>query len=240
MKGIYRFADTTVEINYRHDHFRRLAIAYEAQGKPEEVITITEEDILQEAKRSDEEYAVRDSGTESLVIYRKLCERLIFRGVLLIHASAIAKDGKAYLFLAPSGTGKSTHARLWREVYGDAVFMVNDDKPLVRLLRDEILVYGTPWSGKHHLDRNVSVPVGGICILGRGEQNKIWRIPARDGVVELLGSVYRPDEPEGIKKMLELTTELTKRVPIWKMECNMDSEAARMACETMTNYRKEA
>lgn len=239
MEGIYRFADVTVSVRYQYDFYQKLSANYLAQGEAEEFISVTEDDIRQEAERFGETYGVRNDVTESAVIHRKLCERLIFRDILLIHASAIAKDGKAYLFLAPSGTGKSTHTRLWRKVYGDDVFMVNDDKPLLRFCEDEILVYGTPWSGKHHLDRNVSVPIGGICILGRGEHNKIWRIPARDGLAELFGSIYRPDALEGMKRMLELTSELARRIPLWKMECNMDPEAARMACEAMTSCKNE-
>ncbi|MCR5500013.1 MAG: hypothetical protein K6F31_06445 [Acetatifactor sp.] len=256
MEGIYRFADLTVKIEYQHEYFKYMAADYEVASRAvckadnesnpdiaqesgiDETISITEFDIRSEAKRNEETDRAHDGVIETLAIYRKLCERLIHRNVLLIHASAIAKDGKAYLFVAPSGTGKSTHTRLWRETFGDKVFMINDDKPLLRFDGESFLAYGTPWNGKHHLDTNVSVPIGGICFLGRGVENKIWKVSAGDGLVQLLASVYRPDAADGMKKTLELVAELTKRVPLWQMECNISPEAAIMACEAMTQEER--
>lgn len=96
--------------------------------------------------------------------------------------SAVALDGQAYLFTAPSGTGKSTHTRLWREVFGERAVMVNDDKPLIQVREDAIYVCGTPWNGKHNLDSNQKVPIKGICLLERGTVNHIETISAADGV----------------------------------------------------------
>ena len=257
MEGIYRFADLTVKIEYQHEYFKYMAADYEVASRAvckadnesnpdiaqesgiDETISITEFDIRSEAKRNEETDRAHDGVIETLAIYRKLCERLIHRNVLLIHASAIAKDGKAYLFVAPSGTGKSTHTRLWRETFGDRVFMINDDKPLLRFCDDGIWVYGTPWNGKHHLDTNTSVPVGGICFLGRGMENKIWKVSASDGLATLLSAVYRPDDGDGMRKTVELTVALSKAIPHWKMECNISPEAAQMACKAMTEAHME-
>ena len=240
MEGIYRFADLTVRIEHQHEYFKSMAADYEVteadarESDIDEAFQITEFDVRREARRNDETDRARDGMIESLAIYRKLCERLVHRNVVLIHASAIAMDGKAYLFLAPSGTRKSTHTRLWRETFGERVFMINDDKPLLRLDDEKILVYGTPWNGKHRLDTNVSVPIGGICFLGRGAENRIWKVSSGDGLVQLLASVYRPDAADGMQKTLELVAQLAKRVTLWKMECNISPEAAIMACEAMT------
>ena len=252
MEGIYRFADLTVKIEHQLVYFRKMATDYEVAAKkaceldgactsgieckPEidEAFRITEADVRSEAKRNGETDHALDGMIEALAIYRKLCERLVHRNVLLAHASAIAMDDKAYLFLAPSGTGKSTHTRLWRETFGDRVFMINDDKPLLRFDGEKVLVYGTPWNGKHHLDTNVSVPIGGICFLGRGTENTIQRVSAGEGLATLFSSVYRPDAQDGMKKTVELTVTLAKCVPLWKMECNISPEAAIMACEAMT------
>ena len=82
-------------------------------------------------------------------------------------------DGAAYLFTAPSGTGKSTHTRLWREVFGDRVWMINDDKPMLRISENLVTAYGTPWNGKHHISRNASAPLKAIVQLNRGKENII-------------------------------------------------------------------
>ena len=137
----------------------------------------------------------------------------------------MAVDGRAYLFTAPCGTGKSTHTRLWREVFGDRAVMVNDDKPFLKLTAEGVLAYGSPWTGKHGLGSNVCVPLGGICILRRGKENVIRRAD-RDRVLEFLKSQCTPPE---------LTEVITARVPLWEMECNKDPQAARIAHEAMSN-----
>ena len=79
-------------------------------------------------------------------------------------------DGEAYIFTAVSGTGKSTHAMLWREVFGERVRMINDDKPLIRITPEgKAVVYGTPWDGKHHLSKNSAFPLKAICWLTRAK-----------------------------------------------------------------------
>jgi serine kinase of HPr protein (carbohydrate metabolism regulator) len=105
---------------------------------------------------------------------------------LRIHASAVEVDGKAYLFSANSGTGKSTHTRLWREVFGDRAVMVNDDKPFLRMTEGAVMVYGSPWNGKHGLGCNLSVPLKAVCILERGEENRIEKISAKQAFVKPL------------------------------------------------------
>ena len=100
-------------------------------------------------------------------------KKILDRNCVLFHCSAVAVDGKAYLFTAASGTGKSTHTRMWRQHFGGRAVMVNDDKPILRIKDDGIYVCGTPWCGKHGLQTNVEVPVQGICILGGGEKNMI-------------------------------------------------------------------
>ncbi len=203
-------------------------------------------DVDDERRRSAEQderdgipvRAFSDGYLETLAIYRKLCDRLIERGVLLFHSSAVEADGKAYLFTAPSGTGKSTHARLWKEVYGARVRIINDDKPLLRFGDKGAAVYGTPWDGKHRLSENVSAPLGGICVLERGEQNAIKRLAPAEALPHLLRQIYRPENAEGAARMTELAIRLAAETPCFALTCNMDAEAARVAFEALTGGRQ--
>lgn len=109
-----------------------------------------------------------DKYLETLAVYRKIARKLLEFDTLLFHGSVVAVDGTGYLFTAKSGTGKSTHTRLWRQLFGSRAVMANDDKPLLKITDNGVIAYGTPWNGKHRLGSNISIPLRAICILGRG------------------------------------------------------------------------
>ena len=209
-------------------------------------VSITPEDIEYEKQKSAEEDAAmgiptrpfKDEYLETLAVYRKICDQMPERDTFLFHCSAIAVDGKAYLFTAPSGTGKSTHTRLWREVLGDQAVMINDDKPLLRVTSDSVLVYGTPWDGKHRLSTNTVAPVAGICLLERGEENGIERIAKEEAFPRLLQQTYRPQSPVELMKTMELLDAVASNVPLCRLRCNMEPEAARVAYDMMSGSKE--
>ena len=161
--------------------------------------------------------------------YRQL---LGYQGMLL-HASAVVAEGRAYLFTAPSGTGKSTHTALWLKCFPDAVIL-NDDKPAIRLEGDGVYAYGTPWSGKTDCSCNLKVPLAGICVLRRGTENQIRPYSGRGAVRDLLEQTVRPRDAELISNLLTVLDGVMSRVGIWEMECTMEREAAWMAYEAMS------
>ena len=153
----------------------------------------------------------------------------------LIHSSAVVMDGKAYLFTAPCGTGKSTHTSIWLKEFGDRAFILNDDKPAVRFENGEFIVYGPPWSGKTDKNVNTSAPLAGVCLLNRGEKNEIKRISGTKAVFGILSQTVRPKTKEYVEKLLELLSKLINDVPIWELHCNMDNEAARVSYTAMSS-----
>ena len=205
---------------------------YWTDREPEFHVTVTREELKQEQEllniEADEEGLKRrkfsDMFLERSVIQRRTAECLAGRDVALMHGSTVAVDGIAYLFTAACGTGKSTHTRLWREVFGDRAVMVNDDKPFLRLEAGGVYAYGSPWTGKHGLGSNVRFPLGGICILRRGQENVIRRADV-DAVLEFLESQCFP---------ADRVTELTTRVPLWEMECTKDRLAAEVSHAAMS------
>ena len=161
------------------------------------------------------------------------CQLLLHNGMML-HSSAVVMDGFAYLFSAPCGTGKSTHTTLWRETFGyDRVLMLNDDKPALRLEDGRWYAYGTPWSGKTAQNLNMRVPVGGICVLTRGETNEIAPFGGTKALLALLEQTARPASAEGRGRMLELMDRLLNAVPVWKLKCTPTAEAARISQKAM-------
>lgn len=203
----------------------------------------SEEDLQKEA----EFYVKRNGETakplsvwqlEKSALYRKIAEEMIDYNRILIHGSVLSMDQSGYLFIAPSGTGKSTHAALWRKVFKDRVVMINDDKPLVYVNQNDILVYGTPWDGKHHLSTNTSVQLKAICRIYRSETNHIEKINKEDALARLLEQTYRSTDPKRVVKTLEMLNEIVKRVPVYALYCNMEEEAALAAYETLRKEQK--
>lgn len=222
---------------------------YLGTREPEFSVTVSPEDLTFEqndARREAAEEGFRprvftDPFLDRAAIQRQFAEFLFDRDILLVHGSTVAVDGKAYLFTARSGTGKSTHTRLWREHFGLRAQMVNDDKPFLTVSGEGVTAHGSPWSGKHGLDSNVSLPLGGICLLERGSENRI-RTTAPEEILDMLRhQSLHPRDPALEEKLEALLVELTGRVPLWKMQCTKDLEAARVANEAMRvrNDRKE-
>ena len=170
---------------------------------------------------------------ETLALYRKIAKELSSFGIILFHGSALSMDGKAYIFTAKSGTGKSTHASIWSRVFGDRVVMINDDKPLIAVKDGEITVFGTPWCGKHNLGNNISVPMGAICILERDESNSIEKISSKEAIGTVFAQTYRFNEVQGMKNVLYCVDKIVNSIPLYRLKCNMDDEAAVVAYQGM-------
>ena len=155
-------------------------------------------------------------------LQRRVAQRLQSQGVLLAHGSAVAHKGRGYLFVAPCGTGKSTHARLWRETFGAVA--VNDDKPFLRLTETEVLLCGSPWQGKHGIGQNITVPLAGICLLRRGSDDRIRPMASEEGYQHLLPHC------SGDQAVVDA---LCGRVPLWLLECTPTPNAAHTARQAM-------
>ena len=176
-----------------------------------------------------------DAYLETLAVYRRMADRLLDEDTLLLHGSCVALDGVGYLFTAKSGTGKSTHTRLWREYFGARAVMVNDDKPLIRITDTGATVYGTPWNGKHALGENISVPLRAICVLARDSSNHIEKAERQSVYPLLLQQIHRPASSAGMARLLPLADRLTQTVGLYRLGCRMDIDAARVAYEGMVD-----
>lgn len=167
--------------------------------------------------------------------YRQLLEH---RGMML-HASAVVLDGKAYLFSAPCGTGKSTHTDLWRQVFGpDRAQILNDDKPALRFEYGRWYAYGTPWSGKTDQNLNIRAEIAGICFLHQADKNSILPFTGPKVIHSLLEQTVRPAEAALRMELMTLLDLLISMVPLWQMGCNMDPEAAIVSYETMSGIKQ--
>ena len=180
-----------------------------------------------------------DAYLETLAVYRKIADRLLSCDTLLFHGSVIAVDGEGYLFTAKSGTGKSTHTRLWREYFGERAVMVNDDKPLLHITDSGMTAYGTPWDVKHRLSTNIAVPLKGICILTRDTTNHIEPAEPHAAYPMIVQQTNRSLSADGMKQTLSLIDRMLNVMPVYRLGCNMDIEAAKVAYEGMNRLKKQ-
>lgn len=199
-----------------------------------ELINQEKEDFILE-NQLEKNTIISEKVMEKLVLHRLVSEKLIDYDLYLMHGSAIAQDNKCYIFTAPSKTGKSTHIRLWKQLFNDSVFIVNDDKPYLKLEDNgEITVYGSPWTGKERYGLNTHVPLGSICEIKQAKENTMKELLKMDSFLSLYPQFYRSDDMEKADKIINFVQHLCQKYPIYQLQCNMDKEAAILSHKVMT------
>lgn len=236
-----KVAARVVKVSAMFDSSKEYCKGYFCDQQPDFSVELTAADIAFERDKSLKTNIAEcvsprklsDAQLEITAIQRKIAEGMFAYDTLLFHGSAVAVDDKAYLFTAKSGTGKSTHTKLWRQLFGNRALMINDDKPFLRILPDGVLVCGSPWNGKHKLGNNVMVPLKAICILERGEENSISRVSAEEAVPMLLQQSNRPTKAPLVAKYMELLDALAGSVEFYRLQCNTAPDAAEVAYHAM-------
>ena len=190
-------------------------------------------------KLSEKFYMDRQSETPHLTVGECEClwsgayfyEQLARFGGIMLHASCVEYEGKAYLFSARSGTGKSTHTHLWlKHLPGSRI--INDDKPAIRCIDGVYYAYGTPWSGKNDESINVGVPIAGIAFLSRGE-NSIKRIPGFSALKLFMDQTVRPRDKSRMSDVLDVLNGVLTNVPIYELSCDMSEDAVKTSYNGM-------
>ncbi|MGN1126426.1 MAG: hypothetical protein ACI4RI_03200 [Ruminococcus sp.] len=168
---------------------------------------------------------VSRSLAEYVIFGASFYEAVLDFDAILLHSSAIAVDNKAYLFTADSGTGKSTHTKLWMDYFGDRAVMINDDKPAIRIIDEKIYACGTPFSGKHDINSNVLIPLRGICCLNQGEENHIEKISNREAIQKLMQQTLLVPHRTGVNNLLNVLDRVIKSVDVYKLYCDISEDA---------------
>lgn len=228
-----QIADLLVELVGAHPDTEHAAVAYQTATEGDADITITAADPIPFALPPNTPPAVADYCRVSAVLARKLFRH----GAAMLHAAAVVVNGYAYLFSATSGTGKSTHAALWLKRLPNA-YLLNDDKPVLRVADGIVYAYGAPWAGKHNLQTNERVPLGGICFLFQGKTDRITQLSAADAALHLYAhTARRGANAAETDALLTLLDTIVRTTPIFGMQCTPTDHAAEVAVSAM--LRKE-
>ena len=144
---------------------------------------------------------------------------------LCIHSSSLSYKNNGVIFSAPSGTGKSTHTRLWQKVFENDVEIINDDMPVIKNIDGVWSLCGSPWSGKTEINVNKNVPLRAIVFLERGEKNEIEEIKVPESVFKIIGQTLMPSCTSMAKNVMNNISSLVTSVPVYRLKCNISEEA---------------
>ena len=235
-----KIGNLTANVQSNYSYVAKVCAPYYTDAQPDFCLTL--DDASFEKERAEALRINNDLGTsvvntedsflEVYDLLNKLLPYLPAYDMLFMHGSAIKFADKAYIFVAPSGTGKSTHTRLWKERYGDAVTVINDDKPFLLFREEEVQVCGTPWRGKHCIGENTSAVLSGICILSQGKENVMERVKASDAVKDIILQSNIQTYKENTILALDLVDKLLHLVPVYRLSCTPTQEAVEV-CANM-------
>lgn len=230
---LYRLADLNVEIKAKYAYTYRMCNDYlhsDQSAKADITVEISEEEIAAEKGKAS---GFSDGYCESLCVYRRICNRIPSMGAVMFHSSVLSLDGDGYAFFGKSGAGKSTHTRMWCELFGDRAEVINGDKPIYRFDGERLIAYGTPWCGKEGLNKNKSVEVKALCLIKKAPENSIRRLSLAEAPRAVIEQVIMPKDAQNVIATLEFLDRALAAVPVYELSCNISTDAARLSYETM-------
>lgn len=235
---IYEIAGLRIKIENQYDFTTKFCQEYlsEDQASAVDVVaSVTEEEFAVE-KASSEEFS--DGYIENICLYRSICSQIPVLNRMLLHCAVLEYDGKGYAFLGRSGTGKSTHTRLWKKYLGTPQ-MINGDKPILEFVGDGFLAHGTPWRGKEAWGIRSSAPLCGLCFLEQAKENSIRKLSPSEVSARLFGQILLPESEESVVSTLELADKLIATTPAYLLKCDISREATRLSFEALTGLSFE-
>lgn len=232
---IYDIAGLKVKMNNCGGRTQKQSIAYLSENQSEnqkvDIEIFVDESRIKEAmtehpemNSDDWEYMITGSDFYKAVIR--------YKGILL-HSSCVVVDGVAYAFSADSGTGKSTHTQMWLKKFGERAYILNDDKPCIRIIDGKVYACGTPWSGKYDYSVPEIVPLGAICFLERSETNHIEPCDIKKAVYNVFSQTVRRFGPNAMERLFDILEEIFRKIPIYQLGCNISEEAVEISYNAM-------
>ena len=226
---IYEIAGLKVEMEPRFGRLTKQCEGYRSSGTP--VMTLMpdprDEVQVQVPTQEEREYILHSAA---------FCREIIQHGRFFLHASAVVCGGGAYLFSGPSGIGKSTHTAMWQKLF-PGIQILNDDKPVIWPEKGKITAWGTPFSGRTDLQRNLGVPLMGICFLKQARENRIRPVAETEALALILNNTWRPKDDKTMNLLLNGIQQVVEEIPIFELSCTTDPEAAQLSYATMKGMR---
>jgi len=223
--NVYRIADLNIACSTQTAYAAAFLAAYEIA--PDASVSL----IVSDVKADDEASYLPEASQgvrEVAALLRELARQMPSFDRLMLHAATVVCDGVAYAFIAPSGTGKTTHATLWKTALGERVHILNGDKLFVHLRDNEITAYGNPWCGKERLGYNGCAPLGGLVLLTRSERAYAEPLTPAQMLPHLLCATAFPQAQEERERVLALLETLTTSCPLYQLYAPLSTDAVKV------------
>lgn len=233
--AIYDIASLRVEINNEKGRTKKQAMPYLSANQAAENIDIVidvNDDRVKAAMKEHPE--LNQDDWEYMITGSDFYTGLVQYDGILLHSSCVVVDGRAYAFSADSGVGKSTHTSLWLKHFGSRAYMLNDDKPAIRVIGDKVYACGTPWSGKYDYSAPKVAELAGICFIERGSENKIKRADTDKAVFNIFSQTVRKLNGENMEKLFAVLENIFAKVPIFELTCDISDEAVMTSYNAMS------
>ena len=225
-----KIANIVFEINAFNETTKKYCAKFINEDKPNYVITMTEQDLINESTNSENGKVYVNEEISAL--YRKIADLLVEDNIIVFHGSSFKVNEQGYIITARSGVGKSTHVKLLERYIGDDFAYINDDKPLLKMDDENIIIYSSPWNGKERRGNNNNAPLKAIIFLARGIDNTYKLLNNKEDIYfRLLSQAYLPKEKAKREKALKIIDKMVKNINFYEINVNMDIDAAKMTYE---------
>ena len=156
----------------------------------------------------------------------------------LFHGAAFLWKDKAWILTAPSGTGKTTQLKNWRNLLKKDIRIINGDKPVVTCKDNKVYVSSSPWRGKERLGHpDLSAELGGIILLEQGDRNEITRLSVQEAVHPLfIEFVSYPDTVEQIRAQGQILDRILDHIPVWKLVNIGDMDSTTLTRDALVDF----
>lgn len=229
---IYDIAGLRVQLKNAYEYttkFCREYLSDDQLSPPALTASVTREEFEAEKELSA---GFSDGYIENICLYRSLCMQLPSFRRMLLHASVLEYKGQGFAFLGRSGTGKSTHTRLWLEYLPDTR-VVNGDKPILESTDTGFVAYGTPWRGKENWGCKGKTLLRGLCFLEQAKENSVRRMSPSEVTARLFSQILLPETEENAIATLELADKLIMTTPAYLLGCDISETAVKTSFEAL-------
>ena len=224
-----KIADIVIEINAFNESTRKYCGDFLSDEQSQYVITMSKEDLENE-KHINEDGKVYASE-EISALYRKIADLFIERNIVVFHGSSFKVNDYAFIVTARSGVGKSTHVNLLKQLLGNDLEYINDDKPLLEVNNDNLILYSSPWNGKERRGNNIKAPLKAIIFLSRGNNTYKQLNNSEEVYFKLLSQIYLPRDKAKREHALKIIDILLKSVNFYEINVNKEIDSASMTYE---------